>query len=74
MQMQKFLLVGLALAAAAPACADHRLFTYTYEPETAPQGLFEFEYGLTDNYTVSLYVNHQYETYKDPVTGARASK
>jgi hypothetical protein len=25
----------------------------------------EFEYGVTDNYTVSLYVNHDYEHFKD---------
>jgi len=29
----------------------------------------EFEYGVTDNYTVSLYVNESYETFRDP--GAR---
>src|SRR5439155_1675717 len=25
----------------------------------------EFEYGVTDNYTVSLYVNHDYEFFRD---------
>ena len=101
--MTMLLAVGLIFAAlAATVRADDRLFTYTYEPETAPKGTFEFEqwltsragrndavgqrdfhrlqlreefeYGVTDNYTLSLYVNHQYETYKDPGTGARTSK
>lgn len=95
--------MGIAFATAAmPARADERLFTYTYEPETAPKGMFEFEqwitsragrnsavgqqkfhrlelreefeYGVTDNYTVSLYVNHEYETFKDPGTGMRSSR
>lgn len=33
----------------------------------------EIEYGVTDNYQVSLYFNHQYETFKDPATGQRRS-
>ena len=65
--------------------ANDRLFTYSYEPETMPQGAWEveqwitaralrnkrvgqddylrwqfrteLEYGVTDNYTVGLYVN-----------------
>jgi hypothetical protein len=28
----------------------------------------EFEYGVTDNYTVSLYVNESYENFRDPAT------
>jgi hypothetical protein len=28
----------------------------------------ELEYGVTDNYTVGLYVNEQYETFRDPAT------
>src|SRR5262249_18132240 len=69
------------------ARADERRFTYTYEPETLPQGAVEFEqwitlrsqrtkggevkqenynlwelreeleYGVTDNYSLSLYLN-----------------
>ena len=103
MKMKTLLAVGMAFAAATTTTrADERLFTYTYEPETAPKGMFEFEqwitsragrndavgqrdfhrlelreefeYGVTDNYTVSLYVNHQYETYKDPASGMRSSK
>lgn len=30
-----------------PALANERLFTYSYEPETMPQGAFEFEQWLT---------------------------
>ncbi|TSA41936.1 MAG: hypothetical protein D4R57_00035 [Verrucomicrobiales bacterium] len=29
----------------------------------------EIEYGVTDNYQLALYFNHQYESYKDPATG-----
>ena len=76
-------------------CADERRFTYSYEPETTPQGESEFEqwitlrtqrtsggevkqgnynlwelreeleYGLTDNYTVSLYLNASAESFRD---------
>jgi len=95
----RLLACGVGLAAAARA--DERLFTYTYEPETMPQGGFEFEqwvtsrigrnetvgqddydwlqfreefeYGVTDNYTLALYVNHDYEHFKDPGTGKRTS-
>ena len=28
----------------------------------------EFEYGVTDNYSVSLYVNESHESFRDPVT------
>src|SRR6185503_11034297 len=31
----------------------------------------EAEYGVTDNYTVSLYVNESYTTFKEPGTGRR---
>ena len=33
----------------------------------------ELEYGVTDNYQVSLYFNHGYTHFKDPGTGARTS-
>ena len=33
----------------------------------------EIEYGVTDNYQVSLYFNHQYEHFHDPATGQRTS-
>src|SRR6266404_3165111 len=75
--------------------ADERRFTYTYEPETMPQGGMEFEqwitlrtqrtsggevkqgnynlwefreeleYGVTDNYSVSLYLNAAAESFRD---------
>jgi len=83
---------GLCLAHAR---ADERRFTYSYEPETMPQGGLEFEqwvtlrtqrtqgsqvrqgnynlwelreeleYGLTDNYSVSLYLNVAAESFRD---------
>jgi len=95
--------VGIAYVWLAlwPAQAGERLFTYTYEPETMPQGTFEFEpwftlragrsaavgkddyyrlqfrqefeYGVTDNYTVALYLNSDYQHYKNPGTGQRTS-
>ena len=101
--MSRHFTLGIAFAIAVNAAwADERLFTYTYEPETAPQGMFvfeqwvtsrvgrnasvgqndysrlqfreEFEYGVTDNYSVALYVNHDYERFKDPDTGATSSR
>ena len=33
----------------------------------------EIEYGVTENYQVSLYFNHGYTHFKDPSTGARTS-
>lgn len=94
---------GLALAALGlmplQVQANERLFTYSYEPETMPQGAFEveqwatwragrnatvgqknynrfqfrteLEYGVTDNYTASFYVNEQYESFRDPATGRK---
>lgn len=80
---------------AAAAHATERRFTYTYEPETLPQGATEFEqwitlgtqrtsggtvqqqnynqwqireeleYGVTDDYTLGLYVNLAAESYRD---------
>ena len=79
------------------AQADNRLFTYTYEPETMPQGgkefeqwvtlqsgrtknvgqenyhrwdlREEFEYGVVDWYTASVYLNFSSESYKEPAGG-----
>lgn len=34
----------------------------------------EFEYGLTDNYQLALYLNHQYEFFKDAATGKKSSR
>src|SRR5229473_8103720 len=77
------------------ARADERRFTYSYEPETTPQGELgfeqwvtlrtqrtsagevkqqnfnrwelreELEYGVTDNYSVSLYLNTAAESFRD---------
>ncbi len=33
----------------------------------------EIEYGVTDNYTAALYLNSQYEHFKDPGTGKTSS-
>ena len=100
MKILKTISVAIACTtlAGASSRADERLFTYTYEPETTPKGVFEFEqwvtsrvgrnsavgqsdyqrwqfreefeYGVTDNYTLSLYVNHDYERFVDG-SGAR---
>src|SRR2546426_5119369 len=76
------------------ASATERFFTYTYEPETMPQGLWEYEqwvtlravrnetvgqenfnrwelrheleYGVTDNYTLALYLNESLQNFRDP--------
>src|SRR2546425_9264256 len=78
------------------ASATERYFTYTYEPETMPRGLLEYEqwvtlragrskavgqdnfnrwelrheleYGITDNYTLSLYLNESVESFRSPQT------
>src|SRR5258708_3507445 len=77
------------------ARADEKRFTYSYEPETLPQGGAEFEqwitlrtqrtsggsvqqqnynlwelreeleYGVTDNYSVALYLNTAAESFRD---------
>src|SRR5436190_672744 len=93
------LITVFGLLSIVPVPATERFFTYTYEPETMPQGVFEyeqwvtalvgrnstvgqeqynrwefrheFEYGLTDNYTLSLYVNESLTNFKDTETGAR---
>lgn len=86
---------------AATASATERYFTYTYEPETMPQGALEYEqyvtlragrtaavgqedynkwelqheleYGVTDNYSVSFYVNESVENFRDPAAGKNHS-
>ena len=95
MKLKRRLLAVLIASGAGllSAHATDRLFTYTYEPETMPQGAMEFEqwitsrfgrtesvgqdkyhrwdlreeleYGVTDNYTVSLYLNTKSESYVD---------
>ncbi len=90
----KLILAAICGVLALPALATERLFTYTYEPETLPKGVFEveqwvtarvgrnravgqeefyrlqfreeLEYGVTDNYQVALYFNHEYESYDIP--------
>src|SRR2546429_2381712 len=87
------------LLSLARSWATERFFTYSYEPETMPQGVFEyeqwvtalagrnstvgqdhynrwefrheFEYGVTDNYTLSLYVNESLTNFRDVQTGQR---
>jgi hypothetical protein len=93
------LLIGLLACGlcAGGASANERFFTYTYEPETLPQGAAEFElwttlragrnkavgqdnytkwelrqeleYGVSDRYTVSLYLNQSAESFRDVTTG-----
>ena len=98
--MRNSILLGLWLVAGA-AHADHRLFTDTYEPETEPQGDWEYEedvrlragrnatvgqehyqqwvfrheieYGVTDRYTTSLYLNHADTHFTDPTLGRTTS-
>jgi hypothetical protein len=83
------------VAALHTAMGTERIFTYSYEPETMPQGALEFEqwvtlrtqrtkrgdvkkqnfnrwdireeleYGVTDNYTVGLYLNTKAESFRD---------
>src|SRR5690348_3147285 len=95
----RVLLMGIvfSLASAVSAFATERLFTYTYEPETMPQGTWEaenwvtarvgrneavgqdnynkwefrqeLEYGVTDNYLISAYLNESNENFRDPATG-----
>ncbi len=96
---RRVLTLGLAGAAFVVASqprtvsATDRLFTYSYEPETMPEGAMEFEqwltlrtqraknvgqenfnrwdireeleYGVTDNYTVALYLNTESQSFRD---------
>jgi hypothetical protein len=94
---QKNFLAGMLACGlcVATASATERFFTYTYEPETLPQGAWEYEqwvtlragrnqfvgqenynkwelrheleYGVSDKYSVSLYVNESVENFRDPV-------
>src|SRR5947209_6986430 len=91
------ILIGVLVGGSclSAARADERRFTYSYEPETTPQGELEFEqwvtlrtqrtkggevkqgnfnrwefreeleYGVTDNYSVSLYLNTATESFRD---------
>ena len=92
----------MTLMSTMTAMATGRYFTYTYEPETMPEGAAEFEqwitlrtqrsddvgqhnynrwqireefeYGVTDNYTIALYINTQATSFRDPVTDASESE
>ncbi len=96
--MRKTILLALAAVSGSlfSSFATERNFTYTYEPETMPQGGLEYEqwiglragrtkavgqenynkwelreeleYGVTDNYTASLYLNQSSESFRDPLT------
>lgn len=96
-----FLVLSCFLAGSKMAHASERLFTYTYEPETMPQGAFEFEnwttlravrnnkvgqnhytrwdlrqeleYGVTDNYSLSFYLNEVSEYFRNPATNAKTN-
>ena len=96
--LTRLLAAGLCLAGAR---ADERRFTYTYEPETLPQGTLEFEqwvtlrtqrtkkvgqenfnrwefreeleYGVTDRYSLALYLNTEAESFRDPTTDTDTS-
>ena len=86
---------ALAASLAISANATERFFTYSYEPETMPQGAWEveqwvtlragrtkavgqdsynrwefrteLEYGVTDYYTASLYVNSALDNFRDSI-------
>lgn len=45
--MTRAAVLTLALLAALPAAADERHFTYSYEAQTLPKGVFEFEQWAT---------------------------
>src|ERR1044071_10458191 len=79
------------------AAATERYFTYTYEPETLPKGVWEteqwvtlrairnatvgqedynrwefrheLEYGVTDNYSLSLYLNESLTNFRQTDNG-----
>ena len=94
--IRKVLIIALLFAGAIEkenATAHGRYFTYSYEPETMPEGAIEFEqwvtlrarknqkdnfnrwdireefeYGVTDNYTIGFYLNLKSESFRDPST------
>jgi len=97
MKITKEILLGVLATGlcVTGAHADEKRFTYSYEPETLPQGAAEFEqwitlrtqrtsggtvqqqnynlwelreeleYGVTDNYSVALYLNTAAESFRD---------
>ena len=104
MKFKKAILFGALfyLALVPSVHANEKLFTYTYEPETMPQGALEFEqwvtyrstrndevgqnhyarwdireeleYGVNDNYTLSLYLNQKSEYFRNPTTHEKTSE
>src|SRR6185295_9027426 len=97
MKLQNGILIGIMASSLCltQSQADEKRFTYSYEPETLPQGGMELEqwitlrtqrtkggsvqqgnynlwelreeleYGVTDNYSVSLYLNTAAESFRD---------
>jgi hypothetical protein len=97
MKPHRLILLALLAGSFPPvqSSADERRFTYTYEPETLPQGAMEFEqwvtlrsqrtsggevrqqnfnlwelreeleYGVSDRYSVSLYLNMAAQSFRD---------
>jgi hypothetical protein len=93
---------AVALCCSRHASAMERFFTYTYEPETMPAGVFEyeqwitsrllrnstvgqdnynrwefrheFEYGVSDNYTLSFYINESLTNFREPGTHQHVSE
>jgi len=91
------LTAGVLALCTCDVFANERLFTYSYEPETMPEGAWEIEqwftlragrnshvgqedyrkwefrteaeYGVTDSYTLSLYVNESHTSFRDSSTG-----
>src|ERR1041385_2991281 len=96
-----FLVCASLLTLATSSFATERYFNYTYEPETMPKGVLEYEqwvgpgawrnaavgqedynrwefrheleYGVTDNYTLSFYVNESLTNFRDPASGRHIS-
>src|SRR5712671_2364963 len=86
-------LLGVVTSMTLSAAGTERYFTYTYEPETLPKGVWEteqwvtlrairnatvgqeqynrwefrheLEYGVTDNYTLSLYLNESLTNFRN---------
>jgi len=94
-------LVAALISLALTASATERYFTYTYEPETLPKGVWEteqwvtlrairnatvgqedynrwefrheLEYGVTDNYSLSLYLNESLTNFRQTDNGHHIS-
>jgi hypothetical protein len=101
-QMKSLVTTCVVVAGLQSAPAIERIFTYTYEPETLPQGVAEFEqwvtlrtgrseevgqenynrwdlreefeYGVTDIYSLALYLNFSQQSYYDPTATTDRNK